>query len=58
MGAVDDRAALQSGAIGARGGQVTLRSAPGQRSYPSTGRNGVTSESRGRWEMSFRIDKG
>jgi hypothetical protein len=52
------RAALHAGAVGARGGQVTLRPAPGQRSYPSTVRNGVTSASRGGGRMSFRIDKG
>ncbi|MBL8704497.1 MAG: caspase family protein [Rhodospirillales bacterium] len=46
-------AARHAGAVGGRGGTVTLQAATGQSSYVGTTRNGVTSSSYEDWPRSF-----
>jgi len=48
-------AAVHAGAIGPRGGVVTVTRAQGQQSYPGGARNGVLSNSYGPWQQSFRV---
>jgi hypothetical protein len=48
-------AAVHAGAIGPRGGTVTVSRAQGQQSYPGGARNGVVSNSYGPWQQSFRV---
>lgn len=47
------RAALHAGVIGARGGMVSVREAPGQSGYASSARNGVQSGPWGAWGRSI-----
>ena len=51
------RAARHAGVIGANGGAVRITPAPGQQSYGSSMRNGVTSSDYGPWNASFRVSK-
>ena len=48
-------AAVHAGAIGPRGGTVTVFRAQGQQSYPGGTRNGIASNSYGPWQQSFRV---
>jgi outer membrane protein OmpA-like peptidoglycan-associated protein len=48
-------AALHAGAIGRRGGEVTLRMLPGLPRYPGTSRNGVTTQNFGPYAASYRF---
>lgn len=50
------RAAVHAGATAAQGGPVTVVPLPGRRRYTGAFRNGVTTESWGAFEASFRFD--
>jgi hypothetical protein len=47
------RAALHAGMIGAGGGRIWVRAAPGRDSYPALDRNGVASGTWGSWARSI-----
>ncbi|MEO1169132.1 MAG: LCCL domain-containing protein [Pseudomonadota bacterium] len=49
------RAAVHAGVIGPGGGRVVFEATPGRSSYRPSTRNGVTSQSWGRWQGSFRF---
>jgi uncharacterized caspase-like protein len=48
-------AALHAGVIDRNGGEVTLSTLPGRSSYAGSSRNGVRTQSYGRWQGSFRF---
>jgi outer membrane protein OmpA-like peptidoglycan-associated protein len=50
------RAALHAGAVGRRGGEVTIRMLPGQARYPGTTRNGFASFNYGSYDGSYRFE--
>ncbi|MEZ5708538.1 MAG: LCCL domain-containing protein [Blastomonas sp.] len=49
------RAARHMGAVSANGGAITVTMMPGEEAYRATTRNGISSNSYGRWSSSFRV---